>query len=301
MSEERDLVKKRGSFKGRLTAFVTFLDSLKDKVLSSCDVSELQLRMGKMESLYEQYDEVQLRLECIADDLKLTRTAFLCHNCWRRIDRAASRSALELEPEATMHSPSLEVEVDTMASAQAEDRDPDVPHNNQILMPNYIRAPSTQRQCFFPACNGTERLIVPASLRDFVPRNLGLSHVTREDISRRNLLIPNGLFGGANRKPIVIADGTYIYIEKSSNYCDGYIIDILGPCPATTTDSDIINSEFSDENSPCRQFFQPGDVFILDRGFRDSLVLLENCGYDVHVPLSLEEGETQLSSIASSS
>ncbi|KAF9412848.1 hypothetical protein HW555_008752 [Spodoptera exigua] len=49
---------------------------------------------------------------------------------------------------------------------------------------------------------------------------------------------------------------------------------------------------------PCRQFFQPGDVFILDRGFRDSLVLLENCGYDVHVPLSLEEGETQLSSIA---
>ncbi|KAH9635165.1 hypothetical protein HF086_009505 [Spodoptera exigua] len=71
MSEERDLIKKRGSFKGRLTAFVTFLDSLKDKVLSSCDVSELQLRMGKMESLYEQYDEVQLRLECIADDLKV--------------------------------------------------------------------------------------------------------------------------------------------------------------------------------------------------------------------------------------
>ncbi|KAH9643118.1 hypothetical protein HF086_010570, partial [Spodoptera exigua] len=75
MSEERDLIKKRGSFKGRLTAFVTFLDSLKDKLLSSCDVSELQLRMGKMESLYEQYDEVQLRLECIADDLKESSVA----------------------------------------------------------------------------------------------------------------------------------------------------------------------------------------------------------------------------------
>ncbi|KAH9637863.1 hypothetical protein HF086_012136, partial [Spodoptera exigua] len=75
MSEERDLIKKRGSFKGRLTAFVTFLDSLKDKVLSSCDVSELQLRMGKMESLYEQYDEVQLRLECIADDIKESSVA----------------------------------------------------------------------------------------------------------------------------------------------------------------------------------------------------------------------------------
>lgn len=71
MSEERELVKKRGSFKGRLTAFTNFLDSLKDKPLTSCDISELQLRIGKMESLYEQYDEVQLRLECIVEDIKL--------------------------------------------------------------------------------------------------------------------------------------------------------------------------------------------------------------------------------------
>lgn len=40
-------------------------------------------------------------------------------------------------------------------------------------------------------------------------------------------------------------------------------------------------------------FFNQG-IFILDRGFRDSLELLESCGYNVHVPLSLEEGETQL-------
>ncbi|XP_050554065.1 uncharacterized protein LOC118278462 [Spodoptera frugiperda] len=71
MSEERELVKKRGSFKGRLTAFVTFLDSLKDRTLTNCDMAELQLRIGKMESLYEQYDEVQLRLECLVEDIKL--------------------------------------------------------------------------------------------------------------------------------------------------------------------------------------------------------------------------------------
>lgn len=38
--------------------------------------------------------------------------------------------------------------------------------------------------------------------QDFVPRNLGINHITREDISRRNLLIPSGLFGGADRKKL---------------------------------------------------------------------------------------------------
>lgn len=46
---------------------------------------------------------------------------------------------------------------------------------------------------------------------------------------------------------------------------DGYIIDALGPYPATNTDADIINNEFSNET---RHYFQSGDIFILDRGFR---------------------------------
>lgn len=70
MSDERELVKKRGSFKGRLTVFVNYLDTLTDIKLSSCDVTELRLRMSKLESLYEQYDGVQLQLECISDNIK---------------------------------------------------------------------------------------------------------------------------------------------------------------------------------------------------------------------------------------
>lgn len=119
--------------------------------------------------------------------------------------------------------------------------------------------------------------------QDFVPRNLGLNHISRAEIAQRNFMIPNGLYGGQDRSPIIIEDGTYIYIEKSSNYmyqkmtysqhkyrnlvkpflfvcCDGYIIDVLGPYPATTTDADIINQEFRNEVSSCRQFFQAGDV-----------------------------------------
>ena len=67
--EIRELVKKRGSFKGRLTDFSTYLSGL-DKSLSQPEVCELQLRINKIDSLYNQYDEVQLRIECLVDDVE---------------------------------------------------------------------------------------------------------------------------------------------------------------------------------------------------------------------------------------
>ncbi|KAJ8720557.1 hypothetical protein PYW08_006022 [Mythimna loreyi] len=80
---------------------------------------------------------------------------------------------------------------------------------------------------------------------------------------RTYLLIPNGVYGNGNNA-IVICDGTYIYINKSSNYmfqkqsynlhkyrnllkpfmfvaCDGYIVDCYGPYKATTSDVDIMS------------------------------------------------------------
>lgn len=390
----------------------------------------------------------------------------MCHNCWRRTDRATSRSTAQRESE--LSSPSLSQSSQSEVSSnvlQAGQPSLDTT-SDSILLPNYVRAPNTQNQCFFPGCSETNRLIVPSALRvhlfceynyyvppncricyyhltsnswdlllqsiynpikifsaaqiedfarllkdnmqnhidfeniqsmpehiihyylgltkaqyqqilsevprlsnkhrgsfalaaylmklrtgdsdermsallqvprstlerlmnmareilnqDFVPRNLGINHISRAEIAQRNLMIPNGLYGGEERRPIIIADGTYIYIEKSSNYLyqkktyslhkyrnlvkpfllvcsDGYIIDILGPYPATTSDAHIINNEFSNESSSLRQYFQTGDVFILDRGFRDSLALLEHCGYHVHVPLSPEVGESQLTTRA---
>lgn len=120
---------------------------------------------------------------------------------------------------------------------------------------------------------------------DFVLRNLGKNNITRAEISKRNLIIPNRLFGGVDRKPIVIIDGTYLYVQKSSNYMyqkdtyslhkyrnlmkpflivcsDGYIVDVLGPYPATTSDATIMSNEFSSETKPLRQYFQQGDIFI---------------------------------------
>ncbi|XP_045773835.1 uncharacterized protein LOC123873159 [Maniola jurtina] len=70
MSEktEKELIKTRASFKGRLTAFCNHLKSIGDS-LNPVQVTELQLRLGKLDNLYQQFDEVQLRIECLVDDI----------------------------------------------------------------------------------------------------------------------------------------------------------------------------------------------------------------------------------------
>lgn len=162
-------------------------------------------------------------------------------------------------------------------------------------------------------------------MEHFVPLHIGLQHLNRKDVIRRNLSIPNALFGNPNgsdqtRPAITICDGTYIYIEKSSNYfyqketyslhkyvnlvkpflcvcTDGHIIDVIGPYAATQTDAEIMKDLFTDESGPMRSFYREGDVFILDRGFRDAIPLLEACNYNVQKPESLNEGERQLTTI----
>lgn len=154
---------------------------------------------------------------------------------------------------------------------------------------------------------------------EFVPLHLGINNLTRDDIISRNLAIPEGLFGeGESRKPIIIVDGTYVYLQKSSNYSfqkktyslhkyrnlvkpflmvatDGHIIDIFGPYPANTSDADIMKALFQDENGGLRLFFREDDIFILDRGFRDAIPLLTELGYKVYKPESPEVGQSQLS------
>ncbi|CAH2207612.1 jg6931, partial [Pararge aegeria aegeria] len=67
MSKLQELVKKRGSYKGRLTKFENYLDNLNN--VSDCsqlDKLELKLRMNKIESLYTEFDEVQTNIECLS-------------------------------------------------------------------------------------------------------------------------------------------------------------------------------------------------------------------------------------------
>lgn len=156
-------------------------------------------------------------------------------------------------------------------------------------------------------------------LREFVPQHLGFDHMQRNNVLERNLTIHKGIFGNQeNTKAIIICDGTYAYIQKSSNFLfqrltyslhkfqnllkpflivcsDGYIIDILGPFAATKSDASIMSDFINDENSVFHWFFEQNDVLILDRGFRDCVPGLEACGYKVHLPPTKESNDTQLS------
>lgn len=161
-------------------------------------------------------------------------------------------------------------------------------------------------------------------LEDFVPLHIGLDHITREQVIEHNRLIPKYYFGNeVTPKAIVILDGTYLFIEKSTNFLfqrvtysthkyrnlmkpfmivcgDGYILDVTGPYAARTSDAQIMEQILQNHNEPMEDgafhyFFEQGDVFILDRGFRDSIPLLESHGYVSHMPPSKGPDENQLS------
>lgn len=153
---------------------------------------------------------------------------------------------------------------------------------------------------------------------DFVPLHLGYNHITREEIIRRNLSIPNGIYGDGNQnKAIVVMDGTYVYIQKSGNFLfqkdsyslhkfrnllkpflivcsDGYIIDVTGPHAASTSDAAILKNMVNDEECPLHWLLHQNDVIVLDRGFRDAIPDLEEHGYIVHYPPTKNRHQNQL-------
>lgn len=146
--------------------------------------------------------------------------------------------------------------------------------------------------------------------RDFVFQNVNFE-MTRQQLAQCTTPLSQSLFcnGDVNR-PVLILDGTYIYIQKSSNYefqkesysgqkkrnfvrvmvcttTDGTIAFVLGPYKATTNDATIMNS--LTEKSDAFDQLHEGDVILLDRGFRDSVDVVRAKGFDVKTPHFLEK------------
>ncbi|CAG7718816.1 unnamed protein product [Allacma fusca] len=121
-----------------------------------------------------------------------------------------------------------------------------------------------------------------------------------------------------NKKVILCADSTYIYMHKSSNYrvlrqtfsvykgrhlvkihllvsCNGRILVPHGPyfADGKNNDASILRNEFEKDMTSLKEWMQDGDVIIADRGYRDSLEYLRALGIKPYSPAFLLRGQKQ--------
>ncbi|XP_052696026.1 uncharacterized protein LOC128174533 [Crassostrea angulata] len=161
-----------------------------------------------------------------------------------------------------------------------------------------------------------------ALMKSFVPHHLGLQHTTREEIIENHTRpLAQELFGDfTNKKAIAVLDGTYIYIQKSNNFqfqrksyslhkgrplvkpmvvtsTDGYFLTVLGPYLARNNDATILNHMLHTNVEDLKGWFHEDDVFVVDRGFRDSVDMLEELGIRAEMPRLMSRGQKQMTTL----
>ncbi|XP_056014968.1 uncharacterized protein LOC125654892 [Ostrea edulis] len=156
----------------------------------------------------------------------------------------------------------------------------------------------------------------------FVPQNLGLQHISREEvIGKHTRSLAHTLFGSSrNTEAVLVLDGTYIYIQKSNNFqfqrrsyslhkgrplvkamvvvtTTGYFLTTIGPYLADGKNNDaaILTHMFKTNVHDIKNWVREEDIFVLDRGFRDAISLLEDLGIRAEIPCFMKRGEKQLS------
>ncbi|XP_071181323.1 uncharacterized protein [Mytilus edulis] len=157
------------------------------------------------------------------------------------------------------------------------------------------------------------------SLQSFVTQNVGFQHISHDDfVENHTTATAQTLFGNNEKVAIIVLDGTYIYIQKSSDYkfqrqsyslhkhrplvkpmvvvgTDGYILSVLGPYLSNGKNNDaaITKHMVAVNAEGMNEWLQQDDVCIVDRGFRDVVEYLEQQGYSVQMPLYLKKGQKQ--------
>jgi hypothetical protein len=76
----------------------------------------------------------------------------------------------------------------------------------------------------------------------------------------------------------------------------GYILSIIGPffADGRNNDASILRNILDTNTDGIRDWLLEGDIFILDRGFRDVIGSLENDGFEIQSPSFLPKTEKQL-------
>lgn len=141
---------------------------------------------------------------------------------------------------------------------------------------------------------------------DLLPLRFGINSLNRDDLIQNHTTEMSKKLFNVNDNLFLICDGTYARHQKSTNneyerksfsgqkkvpLCkpftlyttDGYIVDMLGPYFANQNDAEILKSVIEDSNS-LRKFLKEGDIFVLDRGFRDIKDILEKENFRVLMP-----------------
>lgn len=142
--------------------------------------------------------------------------------------------------------------------------------------------------------------------KDVLPKYFGVQAHSRQFFLENKAPIADLLHGSCEDRLFVICDGTYLRHEKSSNNAyqrksysgqkkvplckpfticttNGFTIDAPGPFNGTMNDAEILRAVLADPNG-ISSILRPGDVFVLDRGFRDVIADLEGEGYTVLMP-----------------
>jgi hypothetical protein len=161
--------------------------------------------------------------------------------------------------------------------------------------------------------------VATALKKCFVPLYVGVQHISREDFNSQH--VPNycrTLMKTETDKVIVVVDGTYSYIQKAlNNYFqkksfsihkkrslvkpmfivapDGYILHVIPHYLSDSKNNDaaIIQHAFA-TNEQLRGWFQPGDTFVVDRGYLDAKEYLESEEFLFKMPSFLPKGAKQL-------
>lgn len=147
------------------------------------------------------------------------------------------------------------------------------------------------------------------TVRDILHANfvsLYLYNRKRKDILQNATTFSRMLYGVSENSATVCWDATYVFTIKSSNYdfqkktyslqhernlvkfmlcvsTNGFIEAVYGPFNAKTNDATILNIIMNEQGNIFGEF-REGDVFIIDRGFRDCIRALKDRGFIVKSP-----------------
>ena len=153
-----------------------------------------------------------------------------------------------------------------------------------------------------------------------VPEHLGFNHISREEvIEHHTRKLAQDLLAENPDQAILVLDGTYIYINKSNNFqfqrrsfsmhkcrplvkpmiivsTSGYFISVLGPYFADSKNNDvsILKHIINNNIEEIKNWINPNDIFVVDRGFRDAVELLGELGIQAEMPCFMKKSEKQM-------